>query len=315
MKRLLIFGTGFIATNIIEYYGKKNIECIVLYNKHKILNYPDDMQYPMNTDLEKLFDSKKPDNIILLYGNSFVPSNTNINTTINDNMLRIASFLEKLYYTKLYNKVKKIIVVGSASEYGKFYDGPIKENFDLHPTSLYGLGKICLYNTAKYFIDRGLPIIYTRQFNTIGMGQRDSFVLASFAKHINLIEKRKSKPILNVGDLSQERDFLDIRDTCNAYDILLTSGETGEVYNVASGEYITIDTLLTIAIKHSSLNSENIEINENVSLFSKEESLSKRLHADITKLKKLGFKKKYSIEDTIKDTLKYWEQKCLTVEK
>lgn len=315
MNKILIFGTGFIATNLIEYFGKKNIECVVLYNKHKILNYPDTKQYSMNTDIEKLFEIEKPDNIILLHGNSFVPSNTSVKTTINDNMLKIASFLENLYDTKLYSKVKKIIVVGSASEYGKFYDRPIKENFDLHPTSLYGLGKICLYNTAKYFIERGLPIIYTRQFNTIGIGQRDSFVLASFAKNISLIEKKKSKPILNVGDLSQERDFLDIRDTCNAYDMLLMSGEIGEVYNIASGEYITIDSLLTIAIKHSSLNSENIEINENVSLFSKEESLSKRLHADITKLKKLGFKRKYSIEDTIKDTLKYWEKECLIVEK
>lgn len=315
MNKLLIYGTGFIATNLIEYFRKKDIECIILYNKHKILNYPDSKQYTMNTDIEKLFEIEKPDNIILLQGNSFVPANTCINTTINDNMLKIASFLECLYDRKLYTKIEKIIVVGSASEYGKFYNQPIKENFDLYPTSLYGLGKICLYNTSKYFIERGLPIIYTRQFNTIGIGQRDNFVLASFSKSIKLIEKKIVKPVLNVGDLCQERDFLDIRDTCNAYDLVFENGVIGEVYNIASGEYITIKSLLTEAIHQSNLNHKSVEINENVSLFSKEKSLSTRLHADITKLNELGFIRKYSIEVTVRDTLKYWEKECLIVEK
>jgi len=313
--KILLFGTGFIASNLIDYFNKKNIECIILYNKHKILNYSDDKQYPMDTNLEKLFKIEKPDNIILLYGNSFVPNNTSINSTINDNMLKISYFLESLYDTKLYIKLDKIIVVGSASEYGKFYNKPIKESFDLHPTSLYGLGKICLYNTAKYFIERGLPIIYTRQFNTVGIGQRDSFVLASFTKNINLIKKKLIKPILNVGDLSQERDFLDIRDTCDAYDVILKNGKIGEVYNIASGEYITIKSLLYIAIEQSGLDVKNIEINENISLFSKEESLSKRLHADIEKLTALGFKRSYTLENTVQDTLKYWEKRCLIAEK
>jgi GDP-4-dehydro-6-deoxy-D-mannose reductase len=315
LNKVLIFGTGFIATNLIKYFRKKDIECIVLYNKHKILNYPDTNQYRMSIDIKKLFEMEKPDNIILLHGNSSVSENISVSTSVNDNMLKIASFLEKLYSIKLYKHIKKIIVVGSASEYGKFYNKPIKEDFTLHPTSLYGLSKICLYKSFTYFIEKGLPIIYIRQFNTIGMGQRDDFVLASFAKNINLIEKKLIDPILNVGDLSQERDFIDIRDTCRAYHLLFKNGIIGEIYNIASGEYITIKSLLTEVIKQSSLTDENIEINENISLFSKEESLSKRLHADITKLKELGFKRKYSLKDTVKDTLKYWEKECLIAEK
>lgn len=313
--KLLIFGTGFIATSLINYFKNKNVDCIIMYNQHKILNFPEKKQYKMGTDLKKIFEREKIDKIILLHGNSFVPSNTNISRVINDNMLQIASFLAMLYDEKLYSQIKKILIIGSASEYGKFYNEPIKESFDLHPTSLYGLGKICLYNTAKYFIERGLPIIYIRQFNTIGIGQRDSFVLASFSKKINLIKKQLLNPILNVGDLSQERDFLDIRDTCNAYNLVLEKGIVGEVYNIGSGEYITVQLLLREVIKQANLNIKNIEINENISLFSKEGSLSKRLHADITKLNKLGFKRQYSLVDTVRDTLKYWEKECLIVEK
>ena len=159
-----------------------------------------------------------------------------------------------------------------------------------------------------YFVERGLPIVYIRQFNTVGIGQRDSFVFSSFSKNIVKIEKNLSEPILNVGDLSQERDFLDVRDTCMAYYILMEKGIIGETYNVASGDYISIEKLLYAMIEKSNLSKHDLKIIENKNLFSKEASLSKRLHADINKLKTLGFKPKYKLEDTIQDILEYWRK-------
>jgi GDP-4-dehydro-6-deoxy-D-mannose reductase len=198
------------------------------------------------------------------------------------------------------------LIIGSASEYGKFYDKPIKEDFILHPTSLYGLSKIFLYNAATYFLERGLPIVYVRQFNTIGVGQRDDFVFSSFSRSIVEIEKKLTPPVLHVGDLTQERDFLDVRDTCLAYDILMEKGVVGETYNVASGLYISIEVLLYAMVENSMLNLETLEIIQNKNLFSKEASLSKRLHADIEKLKKLNFQPKFSLKDSIIDSLEYW---------
>ena len=286
---------------------KKN-EFIVLFNKHKIEGFSNKRQFSMDGDIENLLYLEKPNYIIMLHGNSFVSDNTSIESSTNDNMLKATYFLEKLYETKFHENIEKIILVGSASEYGKFYNKPIKEDFPLHPTSLYGLSKILLYNASKYFIDRGLPIIYVRQFNTVGQGQRDTFVFPSFAKNIAMIEKKTYKPVLNVGDLSQERDFIDIRDTCAAYELLMEKGEAGEAYNVASGEYVSIDELLKNIIKQSSLSYTDLEINENVNLFLKEASLSKRLHADISKIKELGFKRRYTLDETIKDILEYWRK-------
>lgn len=308
MKKVLIFGTGFIATSLIQYYKNKNIECIVMYNKHKIEDYPDIKHYSMDDDVENIFQAESPEFIILLHGNSFVSANTNIKDSIMENTLKVTSFLEKIYKKNLYENIKKILMVGSASEYGKFYNSPIEEDFELHPTSIYGLSKIFLYNTAKYFIEKGLPIVYIRQFNTVGAGQRDCFVLSGFAKSIVSIEKGLQEAILNVGDLSQERDFLDIRDTCIAYDILIRKGVLGEVYNVASNTYISIQTLLNEVIAQSSIDSNNLKVNKNKNLFSKEKSLSKRLHADTRKLELLGFKRKYQLRDMVKSTLEYWRK-------
>lgn len=308
MKKVLLFGTGFIATNLIEYFKSKSIECVILYNQHRIEAHPDIKHYSMDNDIENIFKIEKPDYGIILHGNSFVSDNINIENSVNSNVLKSASFLEQLYEKKLYLHLKKIIIVGSASEYGKFYDKPIKENFELHPTSIYGLSKIFLYNTAKYFVEKGLPILYIRQFNTIGVGQRESFVLSSFAKNIVLVENKMSEPVLNVGDLTQERDFIDIRDTCTAYNLLMEKGIIGEVYNVASGEYVSIEFLLSKTIEHSNLNKNELTVNANANLFSKEVSLSKRLHANIEKITELGFKRKYILEETVKDTLEYWRR-------
>lgn len=308
--KILIYGSGFIACNLIKHFQALNddIEIILFYNKHKISKLENVKQVSMNENIENILLEEKPEYIIVLQGNSFVAHNTNIESSTHDNMLQSAIFLEKIYELSASEFIKKILVIGSASEYGKFYDKPIKEDFFLHPTSLYGLSKIFLYNASMYFVERGLPIVYIRQFNTIGFGQRDSFVFSSFSKNIIKIEKNLVEPILNVGDLSQERDFLDVRDTCLAYSVLMQEGIIGETYNVASGEYISIEKLLNLIIEKSNLSIKDLKIVENKNLFSKESSLSKRLHADIEKLNKLGFHPKYRLEDTIIDILEYWRE-------
>ena len=308
--KIFIYGSGFIARNLIEYLKAfdNNVQIILAYNKHKIIVKQKIKQFSMNDNIENILIKEKPEYIVVLQGNSFVADNTNIESSTHDNMMKSAIFLEKIYNSDVSKFIKKILVVGSASEYGKFYDKPIKEDFSLHPTSLYGLSKIFLYNSSMYFVERGLPIVYIRQFNTVGIGQRDSFVFSSFSKNIVKIEKNLSEPILNVGDLSQERDFLDVRDTCMAYYILMEKGIIGETYNVASGDYISIEKLLYAMIEKSNLSKHDLKIIENKNLFSKEASLSKRLHADINKLKTLGFKPKYKLEDTIQDILEYWRK-------
>ncbi len=310
MKKILIFGTGFIATNLVQYFKLQDneVECCIVYNKHKLENNLNVKQYSITDDIEKVFDIEKPDWIIMLLGNSVVSNNTNIQESVNDNVLKSSKFLEILYEKKLCKNIKKIILVGSASEYGKFYDKPIKEDFNLHPTSIYGLSKILLFKVFEYFVERGLPIVYIRQFNTIGIGQRDKFVFPAFIKDTIKIEEKKTEAVLNVGDLEQERDFIDVRDTCSAYELLLKKGKIGEVYNVASGKFIKINNILNQIIDKSKVSNDLIKINKNPNLFSKEVSLSKRLHADITKILDLGFKIKYTIEDTIVDSFEYWRK-------
>lgn len=307
--KLLVFGSGFISEKFIEYWQNKytDSEIIIFYNKHKTKfnNLP---HYNMNEiDTGKILNEFLPEFIICFQGNSFVSDNKQIKQAINNNVIKTSELLETININKLQNKIKKILIIGSAGEYGKLYDTAIKEDIELSPNSLYGLSKTILYEVYKYYCKLNLPITYVRQFNTTGTSQQDKFVLPAFVKQIVQIEKKMQSNTINVGDLTQERDFIDIKDTCSAYDIILNKGKTSEVYNVASGSYISIGHLLNKIIDISILDKDEIVINSDPNMFSSN-SLSKRLYADISKLKKLGFKCEYKIEDTIKEMIEFWRK-------
>lgn len=308
MKKILLFGTGFIAANLIDYFYTEyeSVDCAVVYNKTRISSRHAVRQYPMTDSVESIFRVEKPDCLIVLHGNSYVPDNVDISESVTENLLKSISFLEEVWKRKLFADLRKIIVVGSASEYGRLYHDAIREDFPLYPTSIYGFSKICLYNATQLFVNRGLPIVYVRQFNVIGPGQRESFVLPTFLRSLALIEKHKSEPVLDVGDLSQERDFIDVRDLCRAYDLLLDRGIVGDVYNVASGEYVIVERLLQLAIEASDLDPDKLSIRQNQDLFLGKENLCTRLHADIMKLRALGFERRYLLKQTVKNTLDYW---------
>ena len=310
--RLLIFGTGFLACNYINYLRKLNnynVTIKVFYNKHKlIIDTPAIEHFPMDSD-QVLFslESFKPSHILCLHGSSFVPAGIKVRDSMEKNALKTMEFLEVLSRSESRKSLKKILVIGSASEYGKYYNEAISEKFPLHATSLYGMSKISLYNASMYYYDRGLPLIYVRQFNTIGPAQRDCFVLPSFCKQVAEIEKGTKKPEIMVGDLGQERDFIDIRDTCRAYSLLFNEGKAGEVYNVSSGKCVTIRHLLDVILEVSRIK-DVVAIVPNKKLFFEEHSLSRRLHADISKIRRLGFEPEITLRQTIKDTLDFWRK-------
>ena len=91
----------------------------------------------------------------------------------------------------------------------------------------------------------GLDIILTRSFNHIGPWQDSRFVVASFIeKALGIKKDGKNEGIIEVGDLSIIRDFVDVRDVVRAYWMILQKGRSGEVYNVCSGRGIKLEAIL-----------------------------------------------------------------------
>jgi GDP-4-dehydro-6-deoxy-D-mannose reductase len=223
-------------------------------------------------------------------------------------MLNI-QFMEKVATLAQKGKLapEKIVLVGSSAEYGRMYVEPISENFPLHPTSIYGLTKIFLFNTAMYYFEKGLPVVYARQFNCTGPYQRPDFVVPSICRQIAMIEKGLQDRII-VGDVSQRRDFIDVRDAARAYMLLFEQGHAGEVYNIGSGNAVSISAVFekAISLAHSPT---KIMAEVNRQLFFSENATSNTICADVAKLACLGFKTNYSMDETIVDVINFWRER------
>lgn len=158
---------------------------------------------------------------------------------------------------------------------------------------------------SKVFVSGfNMNIIMTRSFNHIGPRQNKVFVLSSFARQLCQIKLDGGKGIIETGDVSIIRDFLDVRDVVDAYFKLLMYGEVGEVYNVCSGKGITLEDIIR---KMASILEIEVEIRVNKKLIRPADN--KIIIGSPEKLKqKINWELKYSIDNSLKDIINYWMQ-------
>lgn len=148
-------------------------------------------------------------------------------------------FLNVLEAVRSVNSRIRILSVGSSEEYGDLsgVNKRFREEDVLHPVSPYAVARVSQEMLSRvYAKGYGLDIVMTRSFNHIGPGQKETFVIASFAKRLVEMKKNSSSsPKLMTGDISLIRDFVDVRDVVRAYDGLLKKGRRGEIYNICRG--------------------------------------------------------------------------------
>jgi GDP-4-dehydro-6-deoxy-D-mannose reductase len=139
----------------------------------------------------------------------------------------------------------RVLVVGSAAEYGETTRGPVDEDHPLQPRTDYGIAKAAQeLAAAAVGARRGLEVIRVRLFNVFGPGEPTSFVASAVAGRLAAIQRGTAEPPLRTGDLSTSRDFVDVRDAVRAFRLAATSGEAGSVYNVCAGRATPIRELV-----------------------------------------------------------------------
>ena len=149
-----------------------------------------------------------------------------------------------------------VLVSSSGDVYGQppAGAGPLSEADPVAPVSAYGASKAAQEMIAMaYDLAAAVPVVVARAFNHIGPGQRESFVVASFAHQLAKIAAGGKEPILHVGNLHSERDFTDVRDVVAAYRLLVDGRLTGQPYNVASGHSTSVDRIVRDLISLSEL--------------------------------------------------------------
>jgi GDP-4-dehydro-6-deoxy-D-mannose reductase len=133
-----------------------------------------------------------------------------------------------------------LISVGSGQVYGASarLGQPLDEGALLAPTNGYESTKAAADLAVGALAAQGLRCVRMRPFNHTGPGQTEDFVIPSFAMQIARIEAGLQPPVVRVGNLEAERDFLDVRDVARAYVLAISKSDElapGTILNIASG--------------------------------------------------------------------------------
>lgn len=151
-------------------------------------------------------------------------------------------------------KPPRLLIISSAEIYGPVRPEqmPITEDTPLKPTNPYGVSKVAQDMLGlQYYLSHHLPILRARPFNHFGPGQSEGFVAVDFAIQIAKIEAGRQAAIMEVGNLTAQRDFTDVRDVVRAYRLIMEKGTPGDVYNIASGRPTSIQSLLDTLLRYS----------------------------------------------------------------
>ena len=307
--RILVTGaTGFVGSHLCEYLENRiDTEVYGLYLDNNV-NYVSSSVNLIQCDLtdkqavvECLVDIK-PDYIFHLAGIASVPEAwKGPEKVIMNNVIGQLNVLEALARNNL---SPRVLIVSTGEVYGAVdaSDLPLNEKTRLKPNNPYAVSKVTQELLGvQYFENSKIPVIISRSFNHVGPRQKGDFVVPSFVRQIVDIEQGKRDPVMYVGNLESERDFLDVRDVVTAYWELATKGSPGEAYNVCSGKKLKIKRVLEILLKHSTADIEAMSDSKRM-----RPSDTPVVVGDNSKLKQVwSWQPKIAIEKSLKDALEH----------
>ena len=199
----------------------------------------------------------------------------------------------------------RVFVSGSATIY-RPQSRPIREEDTLAPSSPYATSKLVQEMLARRaWHEDGLPTLIARSFNHVGPRQDPSFVAASIARQIALIEAERQDPVLQMGNLEPMRDLTDVRDTVRAYVAMMDHAQPGRPYNVCSGRAVAIGRLVDTFIARAQA---PVTIEQDRSRYRPNDV--PLLVGDHQRLSEdTGWRPQIPLEQTIDDLLEYWRRR------
>ncbi len=136
-----------------------------------------------------------------------------------------------------------LLLVSTAEVYGAGASVPRLESDAVNPVSPYAASKLAAEVAALEVHRRtGLRVIVARTFPHTGPGQDTRFVLPAFMERIRFARKIGA-PVVKVGRIDPVREFMNVADVARAYEVMIEQGRSGEIYNVACGQAVSIREL------------------------------------------------------------------------
>jgi nucleoside-diphosphate-sugar epimerase len=291
LKTVLVTGfNGFIGSNLVPEL-QKNFHVIGISNsRHPKINIKQIKQNISNISEKNIpqsistiihlasisdldFCQKNPDKVF----------ETNIYGT--HNILELAR-----------KKDSDLIFMSSSHVFGQTKKIAITEKYPKNPLSIYAATKLSgEIMCESYANSYGLNIGVARLFSLFGPnGPKHSVTY-------NIIQQILNKNTINLGNIHAKRDFLYIKNVVDAILIIMKKNHGFNDYNVGSGKS---HSLMQICNKLKKISENTIHVE---GIQQKIRNNSYDVKSNSTKLKKLGWKPKITLDDGLKLTYTWYK--------
>jgi len=295
MNNFLIIGSkGFIGANLESYL---NEQAYNVWGADVIVDYVNTERYFLidaaNPDFHEVFENESYDVCINCSGAANVSDS--LAHPLRDYQLNTVNVFKILEAIRHYQPACKHINLSSAAVYGNPITLPVNENASLAPISPYGYHKLMSERICEeYHRFFGLHSCSLRIFSAYGEGLKKQLFWDLFHKTQN------NDQIKLFGSGSESRDFIYICDLVQAIlKIALNAECTGQSINVANGEEISIKDCVK----------EFYDLFEQPLTYQFSGQIRKgdpnNWAADISLLKDLGYKQKYSLREGLENYYKW----------
>ena len=134
-----------------------------------------------------------------------------------------------LEYCRNANNLKRLIIFGSSSEYGR-KDNPISEKDSLEPYTIYeGTKSAASLLSQSYSYTYNIPIFIIRPFTIYGPGEKPN-------KFLHVLFRKKQNQDKHISISEGVHDYVYIDDFINALlNIVQTNQEQFDIINIGSG--------------------------------------------------------------------------------
>jgi len=298
MKKMLITGSaGFIGYHLGNFLKKRGYQVIGIDNflhpcRAKADNIYADIRYFQ--DIEPLV--QKADLVFHLAAQINVDKSiVNPEETFDINVKGTINILEACRKYK-----KKLIFASSSEVYGTAQTDNMNESHPLNPQSPYAASKAAADRICFSYIETyGMDVSILRNFNTFGPYQNDDSYGGVIAIFTRLALEDKTLKIF--GDGKQERDYIWIEDALQGYEIAAENNIKGKPLNIGSGKTIKINQLAKLIVKLTHSSSKIIHVKERPGEV-------RKLCADISFAKSLGFLPKTDFEKNLKEYIQWFKK-------
>lgn len=241
MKIWVTGASGFIGRNLVAQLAANNHVVGIHRNApEKSLAAGTEVRVIDLADFKSLcdaLDADRPDQIYHLAGTMPPAESTEMWLSLVRNNYHLLNAVRTLS-----DYSPRILVSGSAAEYLGNESGVFSETSAIGGYSDYGMAKSAQSRLAFAFADaHDLDIVVARCFNILGPAMSEALVVGSICAQL-----KSGATELRLGNISSERDFLDVRDVADAFQFIMAAETRVPLVNVCSGEATKISALVDL---------------------------------------------------------------------